>query len=430
MKIKFTLIVLISGWFAIIQLSQAACRKGCSSGENTFLGDSALVNNQGDSNTATGGIALESNTSGSKNTANGQSALYSNTTGSFNTAVGAGAVEMFTTASNNTGVGYLALAGEGPATPTGANNTAIGNLSLCSVQSGSNNTVAGYQALLRDSSGSNNTAEGYQALFVNTIGADNVAIGYQALLANTAGITNVAVGAFALDNSMTGAGNIAIGFAAGSGVTSGSNNIDIANNGASESSTIRIGSTNQTNTYVAGIYGVTVAGGIGVIVDSSGHLGTSTSSARFKENIQPMDKASDVILSLQPVTFRYKHELDPKGIPQFGLVAEQVEKIDPQLVARDEQGRPYSVRYEAVNAMLLNEFLKEHSKVEEQTRALRTDASEIARLKFDLATQRKDFIQQQQQIKALTSSLQKVDERLELMKSQPRLVTGQPITNN
>src|SRR5438046_134085 len=117
------------------------------------------------------------------------------------------------------------------------------------------------------------------------------------------------------------------------------------------------------STYVAGISGVTVAGGIGVIVDSNGHLGTSTSSARYKEAIQPMNKASEAILSLKPVTFRYKKELDPKAIPQFGLVAEQVEKVDPDLVARDENGKPYSVRYEAVNAMLLNEFLKEHRTV-------------------------------------------------------------------
>ena len=138
-----------------------------------------------------------------------------------------------------------------------------------------------------------------------------------------------------------------------------------------------------------------MAGGIGVIVDSSGHLGTSTSSARYKENIQPMDKASEAILSLQPVTFRYKKELDPKAIPQFGLVAEQVEKVNPDLVARDDQGKPYSVRYEAVNAMLLNEFLKEHRKVESLEQAI---------------------AEQQKQIKALTASLQKVSDQAELSK--------------
>src|SRR5262249_48881673 len=150
-----------------------------------------------------------------------------------------------------------------------------------------------------------------------TVGVDNVATGYQALLANTSGITNTAVGAFALENSQTGAGNIAIGFNAGTGVTNGSNNVDIANTGTNESSTIRIGSSNQTNTYVAGISGVTVASGVGVIIDTTGHLGTLVSSARFKEAITPMNKASESILALKPVTFRYKHELDPAGIPQF-----------------------------------------------------------------------------------------------------------------
>jgi Chaperone of endosialidase len=127
------------------------------------------------------------------------------------------------------------------------------------------------------------------------------------------------------------------------------------------------------------------ASGIGVIVDSSGHLGTTTSSARFKENIQPMDKASEAVLSLPSVTFRYKKELDSKGIPQFGLVAEQVEKVDPDLAARDDRGKPYSVRYEAVNAMLLNEFLKEHRTVEEQGTALKSQEATITELKATVA---------------------------------------------
>jgi len=204
-----------------------------------------------------------------------------------------------------------------------------------------------------------NTATGVYALQNNDSGNNNTACGYQALLNNT-----------------TGSFNVAIGNGAGGNLTTGINNIDIGNTGvAGESKTIRIGKpgTHQ-NAYIAGVNGVTVAGGIGVIVDSNGHLGTTTSSARYKENIQPMDKASEAILSLQPVIFRYKKELDPAGIPQFGLVAEQVEKVNPDLVARDEQGKPYTVRYEAVNAMLLNEFLKEHRKVEEQGR-------EIAELK-------------------------------------------------
>src|SRR5262249_11120669 len=199
--------------------------------------------------------------------------------------------------------------------------------------------------------------------------------------------------------------------------TTGRNNIDIGNAGvADESNTIRIGTVGtQTATYIAGISGATVPGGVGVIIDSSGHLGTTTSSERYKENIQPMDKASEAILSLKPVTFRYKHELDPNGIPQFGLVAEEVEKVNPDLVARDEQGKPYMVRYEAVNAMLLNEFLKEHRIVQEREAI-------IAQLRAAVAKQEASEAQQQKQIEALTAAVQTVSAQIELSKAAPRTV--------
>jgi len=180
--------------------------------------------------------------------------------------------------------------------------------------------------------------------------------------------------------------NIGLGSNAGYNLTTGSNNIDIYDRGvAGEANTIRIGKIGtQKNMYVAGVSGVTVAGGVGVIIDSNGHLGTVVSSARFKNEIKPMDKASEAILALKPVTFRYKHELDPDGIPQFGLVAEQVAKVNPDLVVRDERGKPYTVRYEAVNAIMLNEFLKEHRKVAAQE-------ANIRELKSSLAEQQKDF---------------------------------------
>src|SRR5262249_40143270 len=157
-------------------------------------------------------------------------------------------------------------------------------------------------------------------------------------------------------NNTTGSFNMALGDNAGFDLTTGSNNIDIGNAGvAGESKTIRIGKQGtQRSAFIAGISGATVPTGVAVIVDTTGHLGTTTSSARLKDAIKPKDKASEAILALKPVTFRYKHELDPDGIPQFGLVAEEVEKVNPNLVARDDQGKPYSVRYEAVNAMLLN----------------------------------------------------------------------------
>jgi uncharacterized coiled-coil protein SlyX len=171
-----------------------------------------------------------------------------------------------------------------------------------------------------------------------------------------------------------------------------------------------------------------VPSGIGVIVGTDGKLGTTTSSARFKEALKPMDKASEAILALRPVTFHYRHDLDPEGIPQFGLVAEQVEKVNPDLVARDEQGKPYSVRYEAVNAMLLNEFLKEHRKVEEQQATITQLKSADAKLEATIA-------KQQKQIQALTAGLQKVSAQLAaaspsdggLELSQPALQT---VANN
>jgi Chaperone of endosialidase len=158
-----------------------------------------------------------------------------------------------------------------------------------------------------------------------------------------------------------------------------------------------------------------------VIIDSTGHLGTVQSSARFKEAIKPMDKLSEAILTLKPVTFRYKEELDPDGIPQFGLIAEQVEKVNPDLVGRDEDGKVDSVRYEAVNAMLLNEFLKEHGKVEEQERTI-DQLKVVAKQQEALGSK---IAQQQMQIEALTATVRKVSDRLELSKSAPQLVANE-----
>jgi len=218
-----------------------------------------------------------------------------------------------------------------------------------------------------------------------------------ALFSNTDGFNNTAIGDSALFSNTTGRNNIALGDSAGINLTTGKNNIDIGNAGfAGEGNKIRIGTTGtQTKTFIAGISGATVASGVGVIVGSNGQLGTVVSSERFKDAIKPMDKASEAILALKPVTFHYKQEIDPEGIPQFGLVAEDVEKVNPALVARDDQGKPYTVRYEAVNAMLLNEFLKEHCKNEEQEATIRR--------------QRRDFeaaiAQEQKEIEALTATV-------------------------
>ena len=289
---------------------------------------------------------------------------------------------------------------------TGSTNTANGYHALFSNTEGFNNTATGSEALSSNITGVGNTATGSQALFSNATGGNNTAIGVSALTGNTIGSFNTAIGLAALANNTAGSSNIALGLSAGSHLTTGSNNIDIGSVGvAGEAKTIRIGTGGrQSNTYITGINGVTVAGGVGVIIDSTGHLGTVSSSAQYKHQIKPMDKASEAILSLKPVTFQYKRELDPVGVPQFGLVAEEVEKVNPDLVARDEQGKPYTVRYEAVNAMLLNEFLKEHRKNEKQEET-------IAQL--------------QKQIEALTVGLQKVSAQIELSK-----FTSQTASNN
>ena len=364
----------------ISPLARATCQDACLTNYNTSLGEDALLNNTGSWNTAVGFDALLNNTTGNFNTANGESTLYYNTFGSWNTAIGARALVNNTGGDSNTATGNDTLAfnttgsyntahGESAlfSNTTGGSNTATGAFAILSNTTGEDNTATGVYALNSNSTGFRNTANGLSALAANTSGSQNTADGVNSLFKNTTGAANVAIGYNALFNNMTGGFNTALGPAAGSQLTTGSNNIDIANKGiAAEANTIRMGTTGtQTNTYIAGINGVTVAGGVGVIIDSNGHLGTVVSSARFKEAIKPMDKASEAILALQPVTLRYKKELDPQAVPQFGLVAEEVEKVNPDLVARDEQGKPYSVRYEAVNAMLLNEFLKEHRKVEE-----------------------------------------------------------------
>ena len=335
-------------------------------------------------NTAEGDNALLSLTNGSFNSAVGFDALLSNTTGNQNTATGAQVLQNNTTGTSNTATGYTAL----------QNNT-----------SGGDNTADGVEALFSNTSGNNNTATGLTALAGNTTGSKNTAIGFHALFDNTTGDSNTAAGFNALLKS-TGSFNIALGNNAGSKLTTGFNNIDIGNTGVKgEGKTIRIGTTGTHQaTFIAGINGVVVAGGVGVIVDADGQLGTSTSSARFKDEIRPMNKASEAIYQLTPVTFRYKKELDPNGIPQFGLIAEEVEKIDSGLVARGEDGKAYTVRYEAVNAMLLNEFLKEHRKVEEQ-------GATIAEMK--------------KLIEALTATVQRVNERIDFEKSLPPTFASQ-----
>jgi hypothetical protein len=344
-------------------------------------------------NTAEGQEALDSLTTGVWDTSVGAASLFSDTTGSFNTAVGTNALRFDSTGIQNTAVGVQTL----KFLTTGAHNTAVGVNALAFDTTAIQNTAIG-QGALENNNANFNVAAGYRALNHNTTGIGNTATGFEALDSNTIGFGNTACGFSALFNT-TGRGNLALGSEAGINITVGNDNIDIGDKGvAGDSNTIRIGAAGfQTKTFIAGISGATVANGLEVVVDANGQLGTTGSSERFKTEIKPMDKASEAILALKPVTFHYKKELDPKGVPQFGLVAEDVAKVNPDLVAPDAKGEIYTVRYDAVNAMLLNEFLK-------------------ARRQIDA---------QQKQIEALTAGLQKVSAQLELNKPTPRTVNNQ-----
>jgi uncharacterized coiled-coil protein SlyX len=363
--------------------------------------------------TAEGHNALFSLTTGSANTAVGWFSLWADAEGSFNTATGAGAL-LFNTSNNNTAFRAAALLFN----TTGSGNTAIGTAALLNNTIGTGNTANGFNALYSNTSGGVNTVVGINALFSNTSGQFNTAVGINALLSNTTGAGNTAIGELAFNNNTTGIDNIAVGNNAGGNLTIGLNNIDICNEGvADESNTIRIGTVGtQTATFIAGISVATVTG-TAVVVNASGQLGVAPSSQRFKDEIKPMDKTSEAILALKPVTFRYKKEIDPKSIPQFGLVAEEVEKVNPDLVVRDKDGKPYTVRYDQVNAMLLNEFLKEHRTVQEQK-------ATVAELKSILEKQEATNARQQKQIEALIKDLQKVSAQLKVTKLPPQLVNN------
>jgi hypothetical protein len=390
---------------------------------NTAAGTQALYYNvNGSRNTAMGLDALEQNISGSDNTAVGIWALTFNNTGYNNTAAGGHALHGNSTGHDNTAVGIWAL-GEG--NNTGYNNTATGGNALRGNGTGFSNTADGSSALYWNRDGHDNTAQGLKALYSNINGNRNTASGLSSLLSNSSGQNNTATGWKALAGNTTGGGNIALGYQAGLNLTNGSNNIDIGAPGvAGEANTIRLGTVGtQQAVFVAGVSGATVPGGVTVVVDADGHLGTVTSSARFKQEIKPMEDASEALLALKPVTFKYKHELDPAGIPQFGLVAEEVEKVNPNLVARDEEGKVYTVRYEAVNAMLLNEFLKEHQKVGELEAAMSRLASTAA-TQATVAAQQKEINALIATVKEQAAAMQKVDAELRLSKPAPQVANN------
>jgi trimeric autotransporter adhesin len=378
---------------------------------NTANGTAALFfNTTGNGNTASGMTALLYNTTGNENTASGTSALYYNTTGYSNTASGVRALYQNTEGYYNTASGFRSLFSN----HTGYSNTANGVNTLWANSTGTFNTASG-DAALYSNNGYGNTAGGASALYRNTTGSYNTASGLSALFYNTTGDENTATGDSALLSNTTGSYNIAIGFFAGSNLTTGSNNIDIGNTGiAGESNAIRIGRTDSNGpTYIAGIYGSVATNGGPVYVNSDGKLGTGPSSRRFKKDIADMGAASEALLALRPVSFHYKEEFESKGIPQFGLIAEEVANICPDLVLRDGKGEIYSVRYEAVNAMLLNEFLKQHRKVQEQQ-------TTINDLKSTVAQQQEGMKVFAATLREQASQIQKVSAQIEASRPAPK----------
>jgi hypothetical protein len=327
-------------------------------------------------------------------TAEGCGALNSLTTGAANTALGWRSLLSTTNGSFNTGVGAAALA-----LNNGSSNTAVGVAALLLNSTGSNNTAVGTGTLVNNTT-DRNTAVGANALNADNSGTDNCAVGFEALTSDTTGGANTAVGRGALDQNVIGNFNTAIGKDAG-GLATGSGNVYIGH--------LIAGVAGENNhTYIRNIKDTSVSGAGADIVTidlTTGLLGHASSSRRYKEDIRPMDKTSEVIYQLQPVTFHYKKEIDRTQSPAFGLIAEEVAKADPNLIVRDSRGQPESVHYEMVNAMLLNEFLKEHQTVEE--------------LKATVA-------QQKSQIDALTAGLQKVSAQFEMSKPAPKVVANKP----
>jgi trimeric autotransporter adhesin len=414
-------------------------------GTNTFDGFLALDNNTtGIKNSAFGAWALQNNTTGVQNTAIGSQALRFNTTASFNTAVGDNALLFNTTGTQNMALGQGALANN----LTGSQNTAMGFQAL-NANNATGNLAVGFQALKANNTGTDNVGVGFQALASNTTAAQNVAVGNSALAHNSTGVQNTALGFGALfSNTTAGANstgaNTAVGFAALASTTTGGANtgigygalfnctgggnsalgdlagVDLTTSdgniciGASvrghagEDNFIRIANNNlqvggtNSKVFVGGIFGATIgAGGTFVGVNANGQLGTAASSARFKQDIAPMGKTSEAIFSLKPVTFHYKG--DTTNLPCFGLIAEEVAKVSPDLILEDKEGKPLTVRYEQINAMLLNEFLKEHHQVQD--------------LKTIVAAQQK-------QIEALTAGLQKVSAQIEMSRPAPQIAVS------
>jgi hypothetical protein len=335
------------------------------------------------------------------NNGEGIGVLVNRTSGVWNTGTGFEALNHLTSGSQNTATGLRALFN----TTDGFYNTATGVYALYSNTTGWYNNAVGAFALFHNTDGHFNTANGYAALYRNTA-SNNTATGWSALRNNTTGDLNTATGRSALVNNTTGLNNTALGFLAGAHVTTANNVICI---GAT------VAGANVSNScFIGNIRGVTTANAnaVPVLIDSAGQLGTMSSSLRFKNEIKPMDGASEALLALKPVTFRYKS--DTTGTSQFGLIAEEVAEVNPDLVVRDENGDIYTVRYEAVNAMLLNEFLKAHRNAQQQE-------ATIAQLKQDF---RATVAELNARLKEQDSKIEKVSAQVEVSKPAPQMAVN------
>lgn len=372
--------------------------------------------------TAEGTNALQNLTTGAANTGVGWYSLFSDITASFNTGVGA-ATLVFNTGESNTAIGTAALLSN----RVGSSNTAVGVSALQSNTEGGINTATGFQALFRNTTGTFNTANGGNTLVFNSAGMNNTATGYGALEFNTDGGNNTATGIFALQDNTTGGGNTAVGTAALASNTIGGDNTALGNEAGSNitaSGNVCIGAgvsgvAGESNiTRIRNVYG-SVATERAVYVTSDNRIGTLSSSRRYKEEIAPMNQASETLFALKPVTFRYKKAIDPVRLLSFGLIAEDVAEINPELITRDKEGKPETVRYEAVNAMLLNEFLKEHRNGEQQDRKIEEQGVRIA--------------EQQKQIQALMATvkeqgaqIQKVSAQIMIIKTTSERLVSDP----
>jgi trimeric autotransporter adhesin len=371
----------------------AALNNNTTGNNNTAYGAlSLVVNSTGDNNTAYGYGALNANTTGQGNTASGVSALQSNTSGYENTANGYEALRVNTTGFWNTATGFRALFAN-----NSDRNTAIGYSALTANTTGHSNTAMGANALTNNTIGRENTAQGSSALFANIMGSGNTAIGRAALADLQAGNHNTAVGEGALGNA-TGNDNVAVGRSAGSSVSTGSSNILIGTSvvgGSSDSGTIRIGNQDQIRTFVAGIRGVStgLANAVNVLIDSAGQLGTVSSSRRFKEDIQDMNGASSGLLRLRPVTFRYQQAYQDGTKPlDYGLIAEEVFEVFPDLVVKGLDGEVQTVQYQKLTPMLLNEVQKQHEELQRQDQIIRQQEQQNRKLEERLTALEALFI--------------------------------------